>query len=103
MKAQHTRAPDENANHEAFLASGALVAAANDSTRKINRTARQAKIQKLLAAGDKFTHKLREAFAPGDRMTPEEIQERVLEVFKSDEVMELEAREVLRYPFGGKS
>ena len=91
--------PGEGQSQEAFVEACALVAGANDSTRKINRTVRQINVQHLLLAGDKFTTKLRDAFQPGDRMTSEEIQERVLAVYNAQKVLELEARKVLRYPF----
>jgi len=91
--------PSDMKHHEAFLAACELVAEANESQRRINRLARQIKVQHLRQQQDQFTQQLVNAFQPGERLNSEEVQERVVTVYEQDEVMELEVRRRKLYPF----
>jgi hypothetical protein len=88
---------------EAFLKACELVEGANDNTRKLNAIKRQIKAQHLALAGDAFTLELLKAFTPGERLTSDEVHQRVMEVYTSDEVMTLHARHVLRYHFSAEA
>jgi hypothetical protein len=94
--------PCDSEQQAAFLKACELVEGANNSTRTLNRIRRQIKAQHLANSGDAFTLALMGTFTPGEKLTSEEVHQRVTAVYAKDEVMELHARRVLPYYFSKK-
>lgn len=75
-----------------------LVKQAGDSRRKVNTAARRLKIQRLRGRCS-FTDSFYQAFSVGERISAEEVHQRVLAIFASDKLMSYYAANRYEYHF----